>query len=86
MNLFDIAKRKVKIETLEQEMLAPDFWQDQEKAQTVTQEKGRHERVVARYQTLADDIDDMLILVELAKEDEASDYTDEKKHGNLGNF
>ena len=40
MNLFDIAKRKVKIETLEQEMLAPDFWQDQEKAQTVTQEKG----------------------------------------------
>lgn len=77
MNLFDIAKRKVKIETLEQEMLAPDFWQDQEKAQTVTQEKGRHERVVARYQTLADDIDDMLILVELAKEDEASDYTDE---------
>ncbi len=77
MNLFDIAKRKVKIETLEQEMLASDFWQDQEKAQTVTQEKGRHERVVARYQTLADDIDDMLILVELAKEDEASDYTDE---------
>lgn len=77
MNLFDIAKRKVKIETLEQEMLAPDFWQDQEKAQTVTQEKGRHERVVARYQTLADDIDDMLILVELAKEDEASNYTDE---------
>lgn len=77
MNLFDIAKRKVKIETLEQEMLAPDFRQAQEKAQTVTQEKGRHERVVARYQTLADDIDDMLILVELAKEDEASDYTDE---------
>ena len=46
MNLFDIAKRKVKIETLEQEMLAPDFWQDQEKAQIVTQEKGPHQRVL----------------------------------------
>lgn len=77
MNLFDIAKRKVKVETLEKEMLAPDFWQNQEKAQAVTQEKGRHERVIARYQALVDDIDDMMILVELAKEDEASDYTDE---------
>lgn len=74
---LDIKTRQDKVSDYETLMLSPNFWQNQEKAQEITQDKGRHERILSRYQALEGDIDDMFTLIELAKEDDSEDYLSE---------
>ena len=57
------------MDALEQEMGAPGFWDDQERAARTTAEHARATRKLSTYQALAHDVEDLEPLAELAEED-----------------
>jgi peptide chain release factor 2 len=57
------------VDALEQEMGAPGFWDDQERAARTTAEHARATRKLSTYRTLAHDVEDLEPLAELAEED-----------------
>jgi peptide chain release factor 2 len=57
------------VDALEQEMGAPGFWDDQERAARTTAEHARATRKLSTYQALAHDVEDLEPLAELAEED-----------------
>ena len=57
---FDVARSRETLASLEAKISAPDFWQDQEQAQKVMQQRKAAEAVIAadaKLQTIASDID-----------------------------
>jgi peptide chain release factor 2 len=66
---FDPAALSERVEALEQEMGAPGFWEDQERAAAVTAEHARASRKLAVYRDLERDVEDLEPLAELAEED-----------------
>ena len=69
---FDVAAKQAELARIEQQASAPDFWQDQEAAQKLLQQRSRVEKVVARQQQFESEIADAGVLFEFAEEDEAS--------------
>ena len=57
---------------IEGEASAPDFWNDQEAAQRLLQQRSRLERVINRQQGFESSIEDAGVLFEFAEEDEES--------------
>jgi peptide chain release factor 2 len=66
---FDPAGLSERVAALEQELGAPGFWEDQERAAAVSAEHARTSRRLATYTTLARDVEDLEPLAELAEED-----------------
>src|SRR5437764_5691461 len=66
---FDPAGLKVRVESLEQGMGAPGFWEDQERAAQVSAEHARASRRLSTYRELERDVEDLEPLAELAEED-----------------
>jgi peptide chain release factor 2 len=66
---FDPAELSGRVQALEQEMGAPAFWEDQERAATVSAEHARTSRRLATYRDLERDVEDLEPLAELAEED-----------------
>ncbi len=67
--IFDLAKDKERIREIEAEMAAPGFWDDQERAQEVTQELSRLKNRVARYEGLFADYEDLQVMHQLGADD-----------------
>ncbi len=66
---FDPAELSERVGALEQEMGAPGFWEDQERAAKVSAEHARASRRLSVYRGLERDVEDLAPLAELAEED-----------------
>ncbi len=66
---FDPAELNERVDALEQEMGAPGFWEDQERAAKVSAEHARASRRLSVYRGLERDVEDLTPLAELAEED-----------------
>jgi peptide chain release factor 2 len=66
---FDPAELTERLDALEQEMGAPGFWEDQERAPKVSAEHARASRRLSVYRDLERDVEDLAPLAELAEED-----------------
>ncbi|MCD6334164.1 MAG: peptide chain release factor 2 [Candidatus Latescibacteria bacterium] len=71
--IFDVENRREEIARLEQIMSAPGFWDNRETAQTTIEEVNEHKRWVDTWQNLEDQRDDLMLLYELAEEEEDED-------------
>ena len=68
MSPFDLAGLRKSIEELSRESEAPDFWNDQEKAQGELKKKKSIERTVDEYDRLYRELSDMPDLMDIAEE------------------
>src|SRR3954471_4845359 len=69
---FDVASKREELSRLEAQASEPDFWNDQESAQKVLQQRSRVERVVKRQEGFESSVADAKVLFEFAAEDEGS--------------
>jgi peptide chain release factor 2 len=69
---FDVASKRAELSKLEASASEPDFWNDQEAAQKVLQQRSRVERVVKRQEGFESSVADAEVLFEFAAEDEGS--------------
>lgn len=69
---FDIETKRRQLAALEKEAAEPSFWNDQEKAQKVLQQRARLERVIATAESQQRLADDIGVLFEFAESDENS--------------
>ena len=67
---FDIEGRLVELERLREEAAAPDLWDDQDNALSVTKALARHEGVVNHVERLVSALDDAEVLAEMADEED----------------
>lgn len=70
---LDLEGRKKRIAEIDDIISAPDFWNDPEAGQTIMQEKKRLESKVDHYNRLAGKMDDLEVMIELAKEESDAD-------------
>jgi peptide chain release factor 2 len=69
---FDVAAKRAELSRIEAAASAPDFWNDQEAAQKLLQQRSRTETVVKRQERFEASIADAHVLLEFAEEDEES--------------
>ncbi len=69
---FDASAKRAELGKLEAEIAAPDFWNNQERAQKTVQQRSRLERALERQETFESSISDAEILFEFAQTDEKS--------------
>ena len=69
---FDVAAKREELSRLEAQASEPEFWNDQEAAQKVLQQRSRTERVVKRQEGFESAVADAEVLFEFASEDEGS--------------
>ncbi len=69
---FDVAAKREELKQKEEQASAPDFWNDQEAAQKLLQERSKLERIVARQEQFESSIADAGVLFEFAESDDAS--------------
>ena len=60
---------KERIAALTKQSEDPDFWSDQNNAQKVLKEKKQKEDEIAEYESLASNLEDLSVLIELAEEE-----------------
>ena len=70
--VLDPASTREKIAALEQEVAAPDLWDDQENAQRLTSQLSRFQSEVDRLTALRQRVDDLGVLIELAQDEDDS--------------
>jgi peptide chain release factor 2 len=66
---FDPASKQEEFEKLEQQISAPGFWDDQETAQKVVQQRSRIEKALARQKAFETGVSDAEVLFDFAAED-----------------
>jgi peptide chain release factor 2 len=69
---FDVPSKQTELENLETLITAPDFWNDQEKAQKTVQLRSRLERQINRQESFEIGLSDAEVLFEFAETDESS--------------
>ncbi|HKP71855.1 MAG TPA: peptide chain release factor 2 [Pyrinomonadaceae bacterium] len=69
---FDVAAKQEELARIEGQASAPDFWNDQEAAQKLLQQRSRLERVISRQQGFESAVGDAGVLFEFAEEDEGN--------------
>ena len=69
---FDVAAKRAELTRIEALASAPDFWNDQEEAQKLLQQRSRLEESVARQERFESSIEDAGVLFEFAEEDAES--------------
>lgn len=69
---FDAPRKRDELEKLENEIAAPDFWNDSEKAQKVVQQRSRIEKALNLQESFETGVSDAEVLVEFAADDPAS--------------
>lgn len=70
---LDLEGRKKRIAEIDEIISAPDFWNNPEGGQAVMQEKKRLESKVDKYNALAGKMEDLEVMIELAKEEPDAD-------------
>ncbi|XOD69722.1 MAG: peptide chain release factor 2 [Flavobacteriales bacterium AspAUS03] len=68
---LDIEKKRIEITNEEEETTAPDFWKDPRKAQNLMKTLRAKKRWVEKYETIKIATEDLEILAEFSKEDQA---------------
>ncbi|NMO96643.1 peptide chain release factor 2 [Paenibacillus lemnae] len=66
---LDLDLKHEQIENFEEKMAAPDFWDDNEKAQSVIAEMNAVKSFVDKYEKLQQEYDDVVVMIELADEE-----------------
>src|SRR6185503_8460730 len=69
---FVVPVRREELSKIEAQASTPDFWNDQEAAQTLLQERSRLEKKIERQEYFESEIADAEVLFEFAEEDESS--------------
>jgi peptide chain release factor 2 len=69
---FDAPAKRRELEKLEAQISAPDFWNDQQQAQKIVQQRSRLERALQRQESFESGISDAEVLFEFAETDENS--------------
>ena len=69
---FDVAAQREQLKKIEQQASSPGFWDDQEAAQKLLQERSRLERKIERQEHFESQIADAAVLFEFAEEDDES--------------
>ncbi len=69
-SVLDPAGKRAQIAELEAEVAAPDLWDDQEHAQSVTSKLSRMQSEVDRLTALRSRVDDLSVLIQLADEED----------------
>ncbi|MEO2061791.1 MAG: peptide chain release factor 2 [Christiangramia sp.] len=69
---LDIDKKKIEITNLEEKTFAPDFWDDPKKAEAIMKEVNAEKKWVEDYEKAETFVDDLDVIYEFYKEDEAS--------------
>ena len=69
---FDVPTSRDELNRIEAQASAPDFWNDQEAAQKLLQNRSRLEKKIERQEQFQSQIDDAAVLFEFAEEDESS--------------
>ena len=77
--LFDIERCKEKASELEALSTDSAFWNDAERAQRVLQELRGYESTIEKYEKLQTSCEDILVLIEMANEEEDEELADEAK-------
>ena len=80
MNLFDIAKKEVKLKELEEKTNSQDFWNDQENSTKVLQEIKSLKDKVSSYNNAKKQMEDVRVLVELGQEENDESIISEVKN------
>ena len=70
---LDLEGRKKRIAEIDEIISAPDFWNNPEGGQAIMQEKKRLESKVDKYNALAGKMEDLEVMIELAKEEPDGD-------------
>ena len=70
---LDLEGRKKRIAEIDEIISAPDFWNNPEGGQAIMQEKKRLESKVDKYNALAGKMEDLEVMIELAKEEPDAD-------------
>ena len=70
---LDLDGRKKRIAEIDEIISAPDFWNNPEGGQAIMQEKKRLESKVDKYNALAGKMEDLEVMIELAKEEPDAD-------------
>jgi peptide chain release factor 2 len=76
-SIFDLAGKKEKLEQLEQQTLAPNFWNDAETAKHVQKEHGQLQDTVKGWEAKWNDFEETELLLEMAMEEKDSDVEHE---------
>lgn len=74
---LDIENLRVQVQELESKSTAPDFWDDMESSQKTMQKIGALKAKIASYDSLKNDFDDAMVMIELANEEEDESLIDE---------
>ena len=74
---FDLANKKDRVEELEKTMEEPGFWDNPDHSTAVVQECKKLKTTIERYETLCNDIEDMLTLIEIGEEEGDTDIVSE---------
>ena len=74
---FDLANKKDRVEELDKTMEEPGFWDNPEKSTAIVQESKHLKDVIERYEKLCADREDMLMLIEIAEEENDTDMVPE---------
>jgi peptide chain release factor 2 len=69
---FDLPTKQTELENLETQITEPNFWNNQEKAQKIVQQRSRLEREINRQNFFETSISDAEVLFEFAESDESS--------------
>ena len=69
---FDAPRKQAELENLERQISEPDFWNDQDRAQRVVQERSRVERALQAQAKFETAVSDAEILLEFAETDASS--------------
>jgi peptide chain release factor 2 len=69
---FDVPARRAELSSIETQASAPDFWNNQEAAQKLLQDRSRIEKKIDRQEHFQSQLDDAQVLFEFAEEDENS--------------
>ena len=69
---FDVPASREELNRIEAQASSPDFWNDQEAAQKLLQNRSRLEKKIERQEHFQSQIDDAAVLFEFAEEDESS--------------
>lgn len=69
---FDAPRKETELENLEKQISEPDFWNDQETAQKIVQQRSRIEKSLERQKGFETSISDAEVLIEFAADDSNS--------------
>lgn len=76
-NTLNIDIKKTLLVELDEKMASPDFWNNQESAQAVVQERKGVTAILEPYEKFIDDMQDAIELLELAKEEDDAETLEE---------